>query len=76
MKTEINYKKVEKILKTMTPYMATGIAEGFEPATSAEEQVAAWQFLVNTGMAYRLQGWFGRTAEDLIEQGIITRVTV
>jgi len=24
-----------------------------------------------TGLAYKLQGWFGRTARNLIEQGII-----
>jgi hypothetical protein len=52
-------------------YHAVGIAEGFEDAESEEELLAAWQHLVDTGMAYSLQGWFGRTAESLISQGAI-----
>lgn len=58
----------------MTPYLATAIAEGFcegENATHAEK-VQAWQYLHDTGMAYRLQGWYGRTAQNLIANGIIT----
>ena len=57
----------------MTPYLATAIAEGFcegEDATR-EQQIEAWQYLHDTGMAYNLQGWFGRTARSLIEEGII-----
>ncbi len=56
-----------------TPYLATAYAEGFcegEGATK-EQQIQAWQYLVDTGMAWRLQGWFGRNATALIEQGLI-----
>lgn len=56
----------------MNDYMATGLAEGFEEAESEEQVVEAWQYLHDTGLAYRLQGWFGRTAQSLIEQGVIT----
>ena len=56
----------------MTPYLATGIAEGFEEAESEEQVIEAWQYLVDTGLAWQLQGWFGRTARALIEQGVIT----
>lgn len=55
----------------MTNYEAVSIAEGFcgyEPTET--EQVEAWQHLINTGLAWTLQGWFGRTAEQLIEQGV------
>jgi len=56
--------------RAMTSYLAVGLAEGFEEGTR-EERVEAWQFLVDTGMAWKLQGWFGRTAVNLIEEGII-----
>jgi len=56
--------------KGMTQFDAVGIAEGFIEATR-EEQVQAWQYLHDSGLAYRLQGFFGRTAQSLIEQGII-----
>lgn len=55
----------------MTRYMAVGIAEGFEEAESEEQVIEAWQYLVNTGLAWQLQGFFGRTAQALIDQGII-----
>ena len=59
--------------KKLNPYLATAIAEGFcegEDASEREQQ-AAWQYLHDTGYAYSLQGWFGRNARNLIEQGII-----
>ncbi len=51
-------------------YEAVMIAEGVQPA-SEEEQIAAWQLLVNNGLAFTLQGWFERTARALIEKGVI-----
>jgi len=55
----------------MSNYEATGIAEGWIDADSEDQVIEAWQHLHDTGLAYSLQGWFGRTARDLIEQGII-----
>jgi hypothetical protein len=54
----------------MDNYTAVGIAEGFIEADSEEQQIAAWQHLIDTGMAWQLQGFFGRTAHQLIENGI------
>ncbi|CAB4190468.1 hypothetical protein UFOVP1207_75 [uncultured Caudovirales phage] len=55
----------------MDSYNAVGIAEGFVEADSEEQVLEAWQYLVDTGMAWKLQGWFGRTAQQLINQGYI-----
>lgn len=55
----------------MDNYTATGIAEGFIEADSNEQVIEAWQHLHDTGLAYCLQGNFGRTAQDLIAQGMI-----
>ena len=53
----------------MTDYDAVMIAEGVDDA-SDEVRVEAWQHLIDTGMAWKLQGFFGRTAKALIENGV------
>ena len=57
-------------MNKLTDYRAVGLTEGFEEGTE-EEIIEAWQHLHDTGLAYTLQGWFGRAASNLIEQGII-----
>jgi Leu/Phe-tRNA-protein transferase len=59
------------VLEIMSNYEATGIAEGWIEADSEDQVIEAWQHLHDTRLAYSLQGWFGRTARDLIKQGII-----
>ena len=56
----------------MNNYDAVMIAEGVIEADE-DKQIEAWQHLVDTGLAWNLQGWFGRTAINLIEQKIIER---
>jgi hypothetical protein len=55
----------------MNPMRALALVEGLEEADDDEEMIAAWQFLVDTGMAWKLPGRFGRTAAQMIEEGII-----
>jgi hypothetical protein len=56
----------------MNLYRAVAIAEGFGEGieASAELQAEAWQWLINSGDVWKLQGWYGRTAKTLIEQGV------
>ena len=52
----------------MENFEAVMLAEGVEEASSKEELISAWQHLIDTGLAWSLQGWFGRTATDLISE--------
>ena len=52
-------------------YEATGLAEGFIEAESEEQVIDAWQHLHDTGLAYKCKAVFGRTAQNLLKQGII-----
>ena len=51
-------------------YEATGIAEGWIEENDPERVVAAWQYLIDTGLAWALQGFFGRGAQSMIDQGL------
>ncbi len=53
----------------MDDITAIGIAEGFVPNDGPDHELAAWQHLIDTGLCWRLQGWFGRTARSLIDIG-------
>lgn len=67
---------METLLKyEMDNYTAVAIAEGFQEPDSEEQLIAAWQQLVDTGLVWQLQGWFGRTAHALIQNGIINPPT-
>ena len=59
-----------KDTEKMTTYDAVMIAEGVYDGDS-DQQREAWQILGDTGLAWSLQGWFGREATRLIEAGVI-----
>lgn len=61
-------------MSKMDLYTATSIAEGFcgyDP--TAMQELQAWAYLVKTGACWKLQGWYGRNAESLIESGFISK---
>lgn len=41
-----------------------------EEGGSEDEVVAAWQHLIDSGTVWKLQGWYGRFAARLIEEGV------
>ena len=53
----------------MNTHDAVDIAEGLTRSTQ-DEYIAAWQHLIDTGVCWQLQGWFGRTAHQLIQEGV------
>ena len=57
--------------KDVDRYTAVGLAEGFIEAENEDQVLQAWQYLVDTGLAWQLQGFFGRTANNLIEARMI-----
>jgi Leu/Phe-tRNA-protein transferase len=57
-------------MNNITDYQAVGLAEGWIEGNE-KEIMEAWQHLHDTGLAYKLQGWFGRTAQDLLKSGYI-----
>ena len=73
MSNENNQKKLNFFVITDL-YTATGIIEGFvdipEDVDEYTAHVVAWQYLIDSGHAWTLQGFYGRTARDLIVQGI------
>lgn len=54
----------------MNDYDAVMLAEGQIEDADESEVIAAWQHLIDTGLAWKLQGFFGRTASALIKQGV------
>lgn len=49
---------------------AIKLIEGFTPCDDEDVIVKAWQFLIDEGHVWRLQGYYGRTAVELIDDGV------
>jgi len=52
-------------------YRAIGLADGFIIGSEAE-QLKAWTYLVTSGRAWELEGWFVRRAIELLATDKIT----
>tara|TARA_B100001057_G_scaffold481707_1_gene556053 strand:- start:2334 stop:2558 length:225 start_codon:yes stop_codon:yes gene_type:complete len=58
--------------QTMTDMEAIDIAEGYTETDDIDLYAKAWQHLIDTGLAWSLQGWFGRQAMRLVRGGYCT----
>ena len=56
----------------MDNYTAIGIAEGFIECDDESTIIEAWQYLHDTRLGYQLQGFFGRTLNQLLSEGVIS----
>ena len=53
----------------MNPGIAGMIAEGMETPRSEDEFIQAWQYIYDTNLYLKLQGWYGRRIQDMIRDG-------
>ena len=51
-------------------HQAVGRAEGYIPCESLEEELDAWQYLIDTGMVYSLPYMLSNHAQFLIAEGL------
>ena len=74
IKDHINQQNADRKWDT---FSATMMAEGdFAMAgvdvPTKELMISAWQYLIDSGTVWQLQGVYGRTAVQLIEEGLCT----
>ena len=61
-------KKSKSEFDSFSAAMTVEGACGYE-ASDEDTYIRACQFLIDTGLAWSLQGFFGRTCRDMIESG-------
>ncbi len=64
-------KKLTKKQKAEMLYNATMIAEGSMDETNDMSYIQAWQHLVDTGVVWELQGFYGRAAHRMLSEGTL-----
>ena len=67
-------KKLTKKQKKEMLMNAIMIAEGAEEPTEEMGYIDAWQYLLDSGEGWKLQGFFGRSIMRMISDGTITPV--
>jgi hypothetical protein len=61
---------IKRIKAILSNHRAIALVEGITEAKSEAEYYAAWQHIIDQGLHRTLQGWYGRSAQVLIEEGI------
>jgi hypothetical protein len=71
----------EKSIKYKNPYVVDGkdvskmpiylLEEGEDSGLTPKQFQALWQYGVDTGIVWKLQGWYGRNAQALLDSGYI-----
>lgn len=79
MTFQVKNKKLKEKKQTHNPYFVDGkdmsqvpiyYLEG-EYGLTEKQEIALWQHGVDTGQVWQLQGWYGRTAQDMLNNGIL-----
>lgn len=80
MAYKIKTKKLkEKKIASSNPYFVDGkdmskvpiyYLEG-EYGLTPKQELALWQYGVDTGQVWKLQGWYGRNAQDMLNAGVL-----
>jgi hypothetical protein len=61
-----------KLYKNLNLYHACAIVEAFDDELHSEAEIyTAWQWLMDNLWCWKLQGWYGRTANALIDMSYI-----
>jgi len=61
-------------MRIKTRYDACSVIEGFASfKPTQEDMLEAWALLIETGDCWSLQGFYGRQAANMIEQGLISK---
>lgn len=70
----VKREKLAQAAEIKPPFDTLGFIMAFEGGeVTQEEVIEGFQHLINNGMAWTLQGSYGRAAMSLIEQGLCTR---